>query len=222
MNRSFSWRASCLAGSAAALLASAFTLTGCNTVPPAGSRGGRVEVTDTTAAEANSRQVLPTALIEHSDLVTQQLVADMKQIPELNGSYRATVVFGDINNQTGVVPTSDFEAFRNRIRSKLMQSRTVLTNIRFVENRARMDALRAREGGGGRGQDLLQQGTTYGTAGGDPLNPQYTFFLNGDMSRITRGSQEQVNMYLLSFNLTNMQSGEVIWTNAPYEIKQVR
>lgn len=222
MNRSFSWRASGLAGSAAALLASAFTLTGCETVPPAGSRGGRVEVTDTTAAEANSRQVLPAALIEHSDLVTQQLVADMKQIPELNGSYRATVVFGDINNQTGVVPTSDFEAFRNRIRSKLMQSRTVLTNIRFVENRARMDALRAREGGGGSGQDLLQQGTSYGASGGEALNPQYTFFLNGDMSRITRGSQEQVNMYLLSFNLTNMQSGEVIWTNAPYEIKQVR
>src|SRR6185295_10404019 len=107
---------------------------------------------------------------------------------------------------------SDFEAFRNRIRQKLMQSRSVLANIRFVENRARMDALRAREGGGGGGQDILQQGTTYGNgAGGEALNPQYTFFLNGDMYRITRGAQEEVNLYQMSFNLTGMQSGEVIW-----------
>lgn len=197
----------------------ALALAGCEAIPPAGSRGGRVEVTDTTAAEQNSRQVLPTALIEFSDQVTQQLVEDMRQIPELNGPYRATIVFGDINNKTGIVNTADFEGFRNRVRQKLMQSRTVLTNVRFVENRARMEALRAREGGGG--QDLLQQGTG-SAAAGDPLNPQYTFFLNGDMYRITRGAQEDVNLYQLSFNLTNMQSGELIWTNSPYEIKQVR
>lgn len=194
-------------------------IAGCSNIPPSGSRSGRVEVTDTTPAEANSRQVLPTALVEFSDQVAQQLVADMQQIPELNGGYRATVVFGDIANNTQVVPTTDFEAFRNRIRQKLMQSRSVLANVRFVENRARMEALRRREGGGG--GDLLQQ-SPGGAAAGDALVPEYTFFLNGDMYRVTRGSQEQVNLYMLSFNLTNMQSGELIWTNSPYEIKQVR
>lgn len=212
-----SWRR-CAGLLAAAVVAG--MLTGCSSIPPTGSRSGRVEVTDTTAAEANSRQVLPTALVEFSDQVTQQLVADMQQIPELNGAYRATVVFGDIANNTQVVPTADFEAFRNRIRQKLMQSRSVLANVRFVENRARMEALRAREGGAG-GTDLLQQ-SPGGAAGGDALDPAYTFFLNGDMYRVTRGGQEQVNLYMLSFNLTNMQSGELIWTNSPYEIKQVR
>lgn len=196
-------------------------VSGCSSIPPSGSRGGRVEVTDTTAAEANSRQVLPTALVEFSDQVSQQLVADMQQIPELNGSYRVTVVFGDIANNTQVVPTTDFEAFRNRIRQKLMQSRTVLANVRFVENRARLESLRNREGVGAGQTDLLQQGTG-GRSGPDALDPAHTFFLNGDMYRVTRGSQEQVNLYMLSFNLTNMQSGELIWTNSPYEIKQVR
>lgn len=202
-------------------LAAGAVIAGCSSIPPSGSRNGRVDVSDTTAAEANSRQVLPTALVEFSDQVTQQLVADMQQIPELNGSYRVTVVLGDIANNTQVVPTTDFEAFRNRIRQKLMQSRSVLASVRFVENRARLEALRAREGVGQSQQDLLQQGTG-GSGAVDALDPRYTFFLNGDMYRVTRGSQEQVNLYMLSFNLTNAQSGELIWTNSPYEIKQVR
>lgn len=218
MDRSQAWRWITAAGVAA----SVWGLLGCSAIPPSGSRSGRVDVTDTTPAEANSPQVLPTALVEFSDQVTQQLVADMKQVPELNGAYRVTVVFGDIANNTQIVSTTDFEAFRNRIRQKLMQSRTVLANVRFIESRARMEALRAREGVGQGSPDLLQQSPGGAAGGMDAPDPRYTYFLNGDMYRVARGSRDQVNLYMLSFNLTNAQSGELIWTNSPYEIKQVR
>jgi PBP1b-binding outer membrane lipoprotein LpoB len=188
---------------AAATLAN---LVGCQ--PPPGKNNGRVEVTNTTPAERNADQVQLTAQHEFSDQVAQQLAADLGHVPALNGEYRSTVVFGDIVNKTGVVPTSDFEAFRTRIRQKLMQSSMVLKNIRFVENKARVDELSHREGG---------------VDGRESLNPQYTFFLNGEMYRSARTEQgRDVNEYNMSYNLTNMASGEIIWTNNPYEVKQVK
>jgi PBP1b-binding outer membrane lipoprotein LpoB len=190
---------------------------GCS--PPKGENNGRVEVTDTTPAERQSAQVQLTAQHEFSDKIAQQLAADLHQVPALNGEYRATVVFGDIVNKTGIVPTSDFEAFRTRIRGKLMQSQNVLKNVRFVENKARVDDLIRREGGG-KG-DVLQEGQGSGQRAA--LNPKYTYFLNGEMYRSNRtGGKQEVNEYLMSYNLTSMDTGEIIWQNEPYEVKQVR
>jgi len=195
-------------GCAAVFGLMSMVLVGC--MPPKGEGNGRVESTDTTPAERGDAQVQLTAQHEFSDKVVQQLAADMSQIPDLNGQYRATVVFGDIVNKTGIVPTSDFEAFRTRVRQKLMQSQAVLKNIRFVENKARVNDLVKREG----------EGDTPGRAA---LNPKFTYFLNGEMYRSNRvGGRQEVNEYLMSYNLTNMETGEIVWTNAPYEVKQVR
>lgn len=199
------------------LAASTLFLAACQ-MAPSGDTGGRVDPSRTTPAERNDARVLPSALFEFGDGVAQQLVSDMKDIPELNGEYRATVVFGDINNKTGIVSTNDFEAFRTRIRGQLMQSRTVLKNVRFVESRARVNDLIRRETGSGGGGDLLQEGTRKERT---ELNAAYTYFLNGDMYRVERGGNA-VNLYMMNFNLTNMESGEVIWTNTPYEVKQAR
>jgi hypothetical protein len=193
----------------AAGIAVAGVLGGC-AHPPRGENPGRVEVTDTTPAERASPQVQLTAQHEFSDRVAQQLAADLASIPSFQEGYRVTVVFGDIVNKTGIVPTSDFEAFRTRIRQKLMQSQMVLKNIRFVENRARLDSLRRMEEGEGVG-------------GRTPLQLKYTYFLNGEMYRSNRqGAGMDVNEYLMSYNLVNADSGEIVWTNAPYEVKQVR
>jgi PBP1b-binding outer membrane lipoprotein LpoB len=203
---------------ATASMVGILVLAGC-AQPPRGENNGRVEVTDTTPAERSSAQVQLTAQHEFSDRVAQQLAADLSQIPALNGQYRSTVVFGDIVNKTGIVPTTDFEAFRTRIRGKLMQSQSVLKNIRFVENKARVNDLIRREGEGG--GDVLQEGA--GTQGRAALNPKYTYFLNGEMYRSNRtGGGQDVNEYLMSYNLTNMETGEIIWQNEPYEVKQVR
>jgi hypothetical protein len=198
----------------AALVSAAGLLAGCQ--PPRGDTGGRVDPVRTTPAERNDARVGTPSLFEFSDQVAQQLAADMSQIPELNGQYRATVVFGDIVNKTSIVSTNDFEAFRTRIRGRLMQSRSVLQNVRFVENKQRADDLIRRESS--TGGDLLQEGKRRERA---DLDPQYTYFLNGDMYRVERGGNV-VNTYLMNFNLTNMDTGEIIWTNAPYEVKQAR
>jgi hypothetical protein len=184
--------------------------------PPKGEPTGRAPSTDTTPAERRSAQVSITGLTEQSDLVAEQLMADLNTIPELNGSYRSTVVFGDIMNKTGIVPTSDFEAFRTKIRGRLLQSQALRAKVRFVESRAKVEELRRREGAGG--TDLLQQGTSGGV---QPLNDQYTYFLNGEMYRVERGNSS-VNLYSMSYNLTSMSTGEIIWTSPSYEIKQVR
>jgi hypothetical protein len=195
----------------AALLAA--VVGGCSS-PPRGEPTGRVEVTDTTPAERASREVQITAQHEFSDRVAQQLAADLQQIPALTEhGFRNTVVFGDIVNKTGVVPTSEFEGFRMRVRGKLMQSQHVLRNIRFVESRARLDDLRRREGTGGTGE---------APRSGAQFDPRYTFFLNGEMYRATRGAYEEVNEYLMAYTLTNMDTGEIVWQNVPYEVKQVR
>lgn len=200
---------------ALALASTIALLAGCQ--PPPGDTGGRVDVTRTTPAERRDARVNTASLFEFSDQVAQQLSADLSQVPELNDQYRATIVFGDIVNKTTIVSTNDFEAFRTRIRSKLMQSRGhVLKNVQFVENKARADDLIRRETGSS--GDLLQEGTRQERA---PLNAEYTYFLNGNMYRVERGGNT-VNTYLMNFELTNMKSGAIIWTNEPYEVKQVR
>jgi len=178
---------------------------GCS--PPTGAPTGRAPTTATTPAERFSPQVSITALSEQSDLTADQLAADLNDIPELNKGYRSTIVFGDIVNKTQIVPTSDFEAFRTRLRARLQQSRFLRDKVKWVENRSRVEELRRREGGSG--------------AGVAPLNDEYTYFLNGEMYRVDRGNSA-VNLYSMTYNLTNMATGEIVWGSAPYEIKQVR
>ncbi len=198
------------------VLAAGVVLTGCS--PPKGEGTGRVEPTDTTKAERYSPQLSITGLTEQADQTAELLAADLKSIPELNQGFRSTVVFGDIVNKTQIVPTSDFEAFRTKIRNRLMQSQMLRNQIRWVENRARVEQLRAREGAG-RPQDLLQEGAPAG--GVAPLNEAYTYFLNGEMYRVDRGNST-INLYSMSYNLTSMATGEIIWTSPSYEIKQIR
>lgn len=191
------------------VLIAAGVLAGCN-APPRGENTRRVDASETTKAEARSPQVQPAALVEFSDQVSQQLVADMIALPEFNSGQRVNVVFGDIVNKTMIVPTMDFEAFRSRIRQKLVNSNVARSRVRWIESRAKMEELRQ-----------LELGGTEGASGSTtPLNPGMTYFLNGEMYRVDRGDQA-VNLYMMSFNLSNAQSREMIWTNTPYEIKQV-
>mgnify|MGYP000998735308 CR=1 FL=1 len=190
----------------------AAALSGC-AAPPQGEPTGRADVYDTTPAERADRQILPSALAENSDQVAEQLAADLSSIPELS-QYRCTVVFGDLANKTGIVPTTDFEAFRQRTRQKLMQSRLVNNNIRFIENRARFESLQTKENIGSGGTDS--------DAARNVRNPEYTFFLNGSMYRVSRGANESVNLYEIAWELMRASDGSLVWSSAPYEIKQIR
>ncbi len=175
--------------------------------PPRGNYSGRVDQTTKTKAEVGDHRISVTSLSEASDQVAEQLSADLNVVPELNTGFRSTVVFGDINNKTGIVSTTDFEAFRNNTRAKLMQSRSLLSKIKWVESRSRVEQIAAREQAPGSQTGL------------PALNPQYTFFLNGDMYRVERNN-EKVNYYTITYNLTSMADGSIIWTSSPYEVKQ--
>ena len=189
-------------------------LAGCQ--PPKGGTGGRVDVSRSTHAERSDPQVLTGSLFEFGDQVSQQLARDLKEVPDLNGEHKVTVVFGDIVNKTQIVPTSDFEAFQRRVRSQLMQSKNVMSQVRFVEMKGRIDQLMQRE---------TSTASDAARGGKAPerkdLDPATTFFLNGEMYRIERGG-ERVNTYLLRFNLTKMDDGTIVWENSKYEVKQAR
>lgn len=180
-------------------------LTACN-APPQGEQTRRVETTDTTKAERRSPLVQPAALVEFSDQAAQQLVEDLVELPEFNTGQRVNVVFGDIVNKTGIVPTSDFEAFRSRVRSKLLSSSVARSRVRWIESRARMDELRRREAGGNPGQSQeLSWGVTY--------------FLNGEMYNVSRIEGQEAHLYMLNWTISNADSRELIWQNS-YEVKQ--
>lgn len=186
------------------------TLTACN-APPKGEQTRRVETTDTTKAERRSPLVQPAALVEFSDQAAQQLVEDLVDLPEFNTGQRVNVVFGDIVNKTGIVPTADFEAFRSRVRAKLLSSSVARSRVRWIESRARMDELRRREAGGNPGQS-------------QELNWGVTYFLNGEMYNVSRIEGQEahlymLNWYMLNWTISNADSRELIWQNT-YEVKQ--
>lgn len=201
MNHALPRVAACLVtGLCASLL-----LTACN-APPKGENTRRVETTDTTKAERRSPLIQPVSLIEFSDQAAQQLVADLVERPEFNEGYKVNIIFGDIVNKTGIVPTSDFEAFRNRLRSKLLSSSVARSKVRWIENRARMEELRRREAAENPGK-------------AQEHNWQYTYFLNADMYNVSRVEGQTVNMYMLNFTLSNADNLELVWQNS-YETKQ--
>lgn len=169
--------------------------------PRLGDSSGRVSPTSTTRAEAGSQQVLPATLIEFADQVARDLARDLsdERIYGISDNeVLATVVFGDIVNKTQIVSTADFEMARSRIRNQLMQSDVFRRKVRFVENRERMEELRAREWGSSDGVTVKR------------FNPAHTFFLNGDMYRVARDGS---NLYQMTFTLTNFETGELVFTN---------
>lgn len=181
---------------AAALIAS-FLLAACDSPPP-GVRAGRRGATDVTAEEAESRRILPGALIEFSDQVAEQMAADIADIPRVRDTDdRVTVILGDIENNTGIVSTNDFEMMMHRMRNRLNKEPATKSKLRFVERRARMLDLAQREG------VAREDGTT----GPDAYDPETTYALNGTIYRVNRGS---VNLYYMDVQLTHFASNELV------------
>jgi hypothetical protein len=180
----------------------------CSAAPDNLNRG-RIDPSESTEAEENSSQLQITAITAAGNRIPQQLAQDLLQFPPIRDSkYRIIVVMGDLNNKCPSVSSNDFEALRTTIRSNLMQSQFIRDRVMFVESRARMDALRAREGVAG---------------GGAPAyDPAYTYTLNGDFYQISRAATDkgEANQYLMRFNLVNFQTGELFSVGQPYVVKQ--
>ena len=64
-------------------------------------------------------------------------------------------------------------------------------------------------------EDLLQEGRRGSSM--KPINPDYTYELRGEMYATHRSDSA---LYSLSMQLYNFGSGELVWQNIPYDIKQ--
>lgn len=197
------------------IVVGAVVMAGCEAPPPRGDSGGRVPVGSTTAGEASSGLMRTADLVEASDLVATGLARDVDaMVVEDFGGQRVTVVFGDIANKTSRMPTTDFEFVRDRIKSRLMDSRVVRDNAKFVENRARRESLRQRE--------LGQTGETRIGATSDlpqpAVNEEYFLFLNGTMYSVDR---PDTRLYYLKFELMRSTTGETVFSR-DYEVKYGR
>jgi hypothetical protein len=188
-----------LAGLLACLVGGTTTLPGC--VTDRGNSGGRIDVSATTEAELDSAKVLPASLIEFSDQASRRIVQDLVSLPRVRDEAgRVTVILGNINNKTGIVSSSEFEVVTARMRNNLINSGAARGTLRFVERRARMQDLAAREG------------VASGQVLADPpdYDPNTTYALNMDVYRISRGETHQ---YYMEAQLVHFASNEIVFSD---------
>jgi hypothetical protein len=171
--------------------------------PPRGSSGGRIPTEASTPAEVADPRILPADYMAFADEASQGLIRDLPDVPAFHDTpSRITILFGDMQNETGIISSTEFAMVREKIKNNLLRSRTFNDNFRFLISRAQLDELRRRE---------VNTPT-------DPtrFDEQHTYLLNGTMFRVNRGN---VNMYLVTFQLVNFTTGEVVWLR-DYESKQ--
>ncbi|MBX3363608.1 MAG: hypothetical protein KF866_02475 [Phycisphaeraceae bacterium] len=170
-------------------------LAGCAAPPPTGTGSGRVPQGWSTPAEAGDARILPDDYIAFSDAWTQALIAEMYDEPAFQGlPYRATILFGDIVNRTDIISSVEFEQVRERIKNNLMQSRDFRDRFRFLISRAQLDELRRREVN----QPVDQQ----------RFDEMHTYLLNGTMYRTSRTN---THSYLITYQLVNFRTGEIVF-----------
>lgn len=167
---------------------------------------GRVGDGVTTKYERRDQRVLPVTLNEFADQAAQQIAQDISEIKLFTDMpERVTIVFGDIANKTQIVSSADFEKVRSDIRSTLINSNLVRREARFIESRARMNALIARESG--------QPGAEV-----PAIDLATAWVLNMDVYRVGR---HRANEYYMEVQLVHFQTGEILFSNK-YESKQVQ
>jgi len=186
-------RTALIAPALAPALAAALALGGCE------NPDGRIDPARTTKSERADDRILPVALLEFSDAAAMKLVQELQYVPEVRDiDGPVTIILGDIENKTLYVSTTDFEFMVDRLRNNLLNS-AAHGKLQFVENRARMERLVARE--------------RVGTPGEDPAQPanydaKTTFFLNADVYQVERGS---TNLYGIFGQLVSPTTNRIVW-----------
>ncbi|MEM9415570.1 MAG: hypothetical protein AAGA29_08855 [Planctomycetota bacterium] len=199
-----------------AVLAVPFALTGCQSKKYV----GRVPVEETTPGEARSPQQLPVTLSEFSALVPEDILNQLPGMPgvsEVDG--RVVILMGDVQNKTGVTPTADYEYVVSGIRSRLISSRAAQNKLMFVERRARVEGVAARERVAS--APVEQADGTLVWDGGVYHVPDYsaanTFVMNMDAYRVGRGD---TGLYAMEVQIVSFLTNEIVFTNR-YEMKQI-
>ncbi|MCC5828541.1 MAG: hypothetical protein JJU36_03755 [Phycisphaeraceae bacterium] len=181
------------------VLALALTAGGCRQEKP------RLESGEISRYETRDPRPLPVIYDEFAEQLAQDFAQDMSTIKGREGiNSRVTIAFGDIVNKTGNVSSSEFEMIRNSMRTRLTQSEMVQREVRFVENRARMNALIRTETGQ--------------TAEVDRIDLDNAWVLNMDVLRASRG---RFNEYQAYVRLVDFRTGTILFERQ-YQSRQVR
>jgi hypothetical protein len=148
-------------------------------------------------------------VVNASDTMARDLLAD----PELRASeFKWTMVVDRMEDRTidhSFQP--NFDIFLERLKVNL--SKYGRGGVRLVDNRAKTNQLRSREWDGAR--DDFGQGSP-GSAAASRTQPQYALY-----GKALDMPNRRTNYYMLEFTVTDMRSGEIVWTNA-YEVKTAR
>lgn len=173
--------------------------TGCSQEKP------RLERGEVSRHETRSPQILPTTFEEFAEQLAQDFAQDLTQIKSEQGiEQRVTIAFGDIQNRTGIVSSSEFEIIRNSMRARLIQSPFIRREARFVESRARMNALIRTETGQMDEVDRIELANSW--------------VLNMD---VLRAGRDRMNLYAVYARLVDFRTGEIVFERE-YQSKQVQ
>jgi len=195
-----------------ALIGSVLLAGGCQSGPPSGSTGGRIDPYRTTESDRRSDKASIPELLQFTDQAAEKFAAEVAKIPEVKqADTRLVMELGSIQNRTDT-PTGDFEQIQRRLRSKLMSSDLITDRFMVVESRRRMN--REMDRVQGEDRDLLQEGEKRESA---KYDPEITYVLQGDFYESERGDRRQ---YFFNFKLVNLASRSIVF-NEDYDLAQV-
>ena len=148
-------------------------------------------------------------VITASDQMAQSLVS----LPELNADQSRWLIVVDRVDNESSMPRRDFDIFLQRLRSNL--SKYGRGRVQLVENRERLNDLRARELDRNNPDPFGQGGTGIGQP---PSRIQPDFSLYAVIADLPSGKADYVN---IRFTLTDLKSGLSIWDDM-YEVAVAR
>ena len=188
----------------------AMSVTACDS-PPKTSTGGRLRVDETTQADLNSNQMNTPDLFAFGTQAGESLAMQVSQIPEIeNSPTRVVIELGTITNKTTTTPSRDFEMIQHRLRQAIQSSRYLTDRAMVVERRVLMERETSDIMGEDKTVDLLQEGGG-GSSGPARHDPALTYVLQGEFYETNRGN---VRTYWFSFQLTNLKSRAIVWSDA--------
>ena len=159
---------------------------------------------NTAVSHGRNTALDSTNLVEMTEDMTGKILADPEVQSQLAQKGRLKVVIQPVENRMvgEVLPRGAKEAFVARLRS-LLQERAP-EKFAWVMNRDNWHAIRARE---------LDPGP-------DPARVQPEYALTARFSSITdESSRHRSSYYLCVYNLTDLNSGQTLWTDK-YEVKK--
>lgn len=197
------------------------TLSACNNAPR-GDSGGIIDARERTGADRYDPAADTVSLLEFADKAAEDLAGQIARIPEIKNSPTQVIIeIGSLRNMTRTTSSADFEALQRRVVTTLVRSDLAREVAQVRENIDRVQRDAAPHTAPAQVDPLGRSAPVAGGPGVEASNLDFTYFLNGTFSELSRGDGVQ-STYLLDFTLTKGTTRQIIWVSPKYDIKQFR